>query len=193
MFCVLLSSVAFSQYLLSMSHLCQVRHCSECALIPHAMTARLEVRCQTTRKHKTTSGIKCWNSSRCRKPAQCFNMIWTIVSYAGWHTGNNFDEDPHEDLGRPQNFCGAHQARSIPDAKLNSLKLSQWRTSLVVVFLCGRPTLFLRASFFTHFVKSCAGPVCWLELRVLRLNYIDSPPETVHPCLSALTCAHSSW
>ena len=84
MFCVLLSSVAFSQYLLSMSHLCQVRHCSECAVIPHAMTARLEVRCQTTRKHKTTSGIKCWNSSRFRKPAQCYNMIWTIVSYAGW-------------------------------------------------------------------------------------------------------------
>ena len=65
------------------------------------------------------------------------------------HTGNNFDEDHHEDLGRPQNFCGAHQARSIPDAKLNSLKLSQWRTSLVVVYLCGRPTLFLRA-FFCH-------------------------------------------
>ena len=46
MFCVMLSSVALSQLLLSMSFLCQVRHCSACALIPHAMSASLEVRCR---------------------------------------------------------------------------------------------------------------------------------------------------
>ena len=82
-FCVMSSSVALSQCSLSMCFLCHVRHCSECALIPHAMTARLEMRCLAMRRDNTTSGIKCWNSSQCREPAQCYNMIWKIGSYAG--------------------------------------------------------------------------------------------------------------
>ena len=57
------------------STFCQVKHCSKCALILRAMSAKLKVRCLTMRKHSTTSRIKCWNSSHCRDPAQCYNMI----------------------------------------------------------------------------------------------------------------------
>ena len=51
------------------------------------------------------------------------------------HTGSNFDEDPHEELGRPEKLCGAQQARTIPDAELKSLTWSEWGMSVVVVFL----------------------------------------------------------
>ena len=51
---------------------CQVKHCSECALILRAMSAQLKVRCLTMRKHNTTSGTTCWNSSLCREAAQCY-------------------------------------------------------------------------------------------------------------------------
>ena len=49
------------------------------------------------------------------------HVEFVLVGISEVHTGNNVHEDTYEELGRPENLCGANQARNFPDAELNSL------------------------------------------------------------------------
>ena len=63
----------------------------------------------------------------------CTNVSLSWLVTLRYATGN-FDESTHKELGRPEKFCGAQQARPVPDAELNSLTWSEWGMSLVEVF-----------------------------------------------------------